>query len=155
MPSNFYGCFRHETCGIEIFFSKLLNFEQKPCWMDIAQGMLTTFKGHNWWRIMSILLWHWNQSQIVPVEAFRRAKSEKSMSSSVKCEGFDHCFLRLQWRGASWILAKGRTVNKEYYLEVMRRYYEAILLKLIEFWKNQIWLLHHDNAPDHALMLMR
>ena len=37
----------------------------------------------------------------------------------------------------------------------MRRYYEAILLKLIEFWKNQIWLLHHDNAPDHAFMLMR
>ena len=40
-----------------------------------------------------------------PMETSRKAKTEKSTSSSVKCEGFAHCFLRLQWRGASWILA--------------------------------------------------
>ena len=28
MPSSFYVCFSHETCGIEIV-PKLLNFEQK------------------------------------------------------------------------------------------------------------------------------
>ena len=30
--------------------------------------------------------------------------SKKSKSSSIKCEGFVHCFLRLQWRSGSWIL---------------------------------------------------
>ena len=34
-----------------------------------------------------------------------RAKTEKSMLNSVKCEGIAHCFPRLQWRGASLILA--------------------------------------------------
>ena len=54
--------------------------------------------------IMGVWLWHWNQSPINPIEASRRGKTEKSTSSSVKCEGFVYCFLRLEWRGTSWIL---------------------------------------------------
>ena len=45
------------------------------------------------------------KAQIIPMEAFRRGKIERSTTSSVKCEGFVHCFLRLKWRGKSWILA--------------------------------------------------
>ena len=50
---------------------------------------------------------------------------------SVKCEGFAHCFLRLQWRGVSF-LSQGRMVNKEHYLEVMRRLRKAICQKRTE-----------------------
>ena len=39
-------------------------------------------------------------------------------------------------------LPQGRTVNKEYYLEVMRRLREAIRNKRPELWKNNSWLLH-------------
>ena len=56
-------------------------------------------KGHNWWRIMSVWLWRPNGS----VQG--RAETGKSTSSSIKCESFVYCFLRLQWRGASWIFA--------------------------------------------------
>ena len=76
------------------------------------------------------------------MEASKRAKTEKIASSLVKCEGFTYCFLRLQWRGA----LQDCTANKEYYLEVMRRLREAIRQKRIELWKNQSWILHHDNA---------
>ena len=31
----------------------------------------------------------------------QKSQDRKSTSSLVKCEGFIHCFLRLQWRGAS------------------------------------------------------
>ena len=44
-------------------------------------------------------------------------------------------------------LSYGCTVNKEYYLEVMHRLREAIRRKRPELWKNNSWLLHHDNAP--------
>ena len=82
---------------------KLLNFEQKQRRMDIALELLTTFnddtdllkKYHNWRRIMGEWLWHWNQSPIILMEASRRSKTEKSTSSSVKCESFVRCFLRL------------------------------------------------------------
>ena len=52
-------------------------------------------------------------------------------------------------------LPQGRTVNKEYYLEVMRRLRETIRKKRPELWKNNSWILHHDNAPAHSSLLVR
>ena len=49
-------------------------------------------------------------------------------------------------------LPQDLTINKEYYLEVMRRLREAIFPQL---WKNNSWLLHHDNAPAHSSLLFR
>ena len=37
----------------------------------------------------------------------------------------------------------------------MRRLREAIRQKRTELWKNQSWILHHDNAPAHTSMLVR
>ena len=51
-------------------------------------------------------------------------------------------------------LPQGYTVNKEYYLEVMRRLGKAIRKKRPELWKNNSWLLHHDNAPAHSSLLV-
>ncbi|UYV75597.1 hypothetical protein LAZ67_13000696 [Cordylochernes scorpioides] len=52
-------------------------------------------------------------------------------------------------------LPQGRTVNKEYYLQVMRNLRESIRQKRPDLWKNKNWLLHHDNAPAHTLLLVR
>ncbi|UYV78697.1 K02A2.6-like [Cordylochernes scorpioides] len=49
-------------------------------------------------------------------------------------------------------LPQGRTVNKEYYLQVMRNLREAIRQKRPDLWKHKNWLLHHDNAPAHTLL---
>ena len=37
----------------------------------------------------------------------------------------------------------------------MRRLREAIRQKRTELWKNQSWILKHDNAPAHTSMLVR
>ncbi|UYV79906.1 hypothetical protein LAZ67_18001018 [Cordylochernes scorpioides] len=52
-------------------------------------------------------------------------------------------------------LPHGRTVNKEYYLQVMRNLREVIRQKRLDLWKNKKWLLHHDNAPAHTSLLVR
>ncbi|UYV73518.1 KDM1A [Cordylochernes scorpioides] len=52
-------------------------------------------------------------------------------------------------------LPQGRTVNKEYYLQVMCNLREAICQKRPDLWKNKNWLLHHDNAPAHTSLLVR
>ncbi|UYV73900.1 hypothetical protein LAZ67_11001345 [Cordylochernes scorpioides] len=52
-------------------------------------------------------------------------------------------------------LPQGRTVNKEYYLQVMRNLRESIRQKRPDLWKNKNWLLHHDNAPAHISLLVR
>ena len=51
-------------------------------------------------------------------------------------------------------LPQGRTVDKEYYLEVMHRLREAIRKKRPELWKNNSWLLHYDNAPAHSSLFV-
>jgi len=46
-------------------------------------------------------------------------------------------------------LPEDQTVNKEYYLGVMRRLREAVRQKKKDLWANNSWILHHDNAPLH------
>ena len=52
-------------------------------------------------------------------------------------------------------LLQGRMVNKEYYLEVMRRLREAIRKKRPKLWENYSWILHHDNAPPQLSLIVR
>ena len=37
----------------------------------------------------------------------------------------------------------------------MRHLRVAIQKKCLELWKNNLWLLHHDNAPAHSSLLVR
>ena len=37
----------------------------------------------------------------------------------------------------------------------MQRLLEAVRQKLTELWKNQSWILYHDNALAYTLMFMR
>jgi transposase len=46
----------------------------------------------------------------------------------------------------------GQTVNQHYYLEVWKRLREQVHRKRPERWRNQDWVLHHDNAPAHTAL---
>ena len=99
--------------------------------MDIAKKILTTFNDDFLKKVItgdeSWVYSHDSESPIIAMEPSRRVKTEKSTSSSGKFEGFAQCFLGLQWCGYHEFLPQGRKVNKEYYLEVMRRLHETIL----------------------------
>ena len=45
---------------------------------------------------------------------------------------------------------RGQTINKEFYLEVLKRLRYAVRIKRRHFWASGDWLLHHDNAPAHS-----
>ena len=145
MPSNFYGCFRSERAATNIV-SKLLNFEQKQRVMDIAQEMLTTFND-DLYLLKKVITgdesWGYSYGYVIdtklnyPNEIVRKTKTEKRTSSSVKYGGFAYCFFHFNGVMDSEYLPQGRTVNKEYYLEVMRRLREVIRQKRTELRKNQ------------------
>ena len=82
----------------------------------------------------------------------QRSKKARKVQSNVKVlfTGFFDCNGVVHHE----FLPQGRTVNKEYYLEAMWRLRQAILQKLVELWKNQSWILHHDNAPAVTSRLM-
>jgi len=46
------------------------------------------------------------------------------------------------------------TVNKEFYLNVLKRLRAAVRRKTPEAWTNNTWMLHHNNAPAHASLLI-
>jgi len=45
-------------------------------------------------------------------------------------------------------------INKQLYQEVLARLRDALRRKRPELWENQTWMLHHDNAPAHASLLI-
>ena len=114
---NFYWCFRHEKNGNEDC-TKIAKFWAKNNvgWTSLRRCLRCSTS----WRIMGVWLWHWNHSPIISIEASRKGKTEKNTSSSVKCEGFALCFLRLQGRSTSWIFAT-RSYGQKYCLEVIRQ----------------------------------
>lgn len=44
------------------------------------------------------------------------------------------------------------TVNKEYYVQVIRCLCEAIHQKISDLWANISWILHHDN--NNAIIIL-
>ena len=49
----------------------------------------------------------------------------------------------------------GQTVNQVYYLEVLKRLREKVRRKRPELFANNLWILHHDNAPAHTALSLR
>ena len=49
----------------------------------------------------------------------------------------------------------GQTINKEFYLEYLRRLRESVRRKRPEKWRDGDWNLHHDNAPAHTSHLVQ
>jgi len=50
---------------------------------------------------------------------------------------------------------RGETVNKEFYLNILKCLREAVQRKSPATWTNNTWMLHHDNAPAHTSLLIR
>jgi len=50
---------------------------------------------------------------------------------------------------------RGQMVNKQLYHEVLARLRDAVRRKRPELWEDQTWMLHHDNAPADASLLIR
>jgi len=61
------------------------------------------------------------------------------------------------WQGIihDEFVPRGQTVNKEFYVTVLKRLRESVRRKRSQLWTNQSWVLHHDNAPAHSSFIVR
>ncbi|UYV70186.1 hypothetical protein LAZ67_7002112 [Cordylochernes scorpioides] len=145
------------------FVPKLLNCDQKQHRMNIANEMLDSVRddpnllqrvitGDEAW-VYGYDVETKTQSSQWKLLHEPRPKKVCQVRSNVKvlltvffdCRGVVH----------HEFLPQGRTVNKEYYLQVICNLREAICQKRPDLWKNKNWLLHHDNAPAHTSLLVR
>ena len=129
MPCNFFGYFGSEACP------------------DLLKRVIT---GDELWVYGYDVETKAQSSQQMHTES-PRPKKVRQIRSNVKV--LITVFFDYHGVVHQEFLPKGRTVNKEYYIEVMRLLREAIRKKRPELWKNNSWLLHHDNAPAHSSLL--
>lgn len=139
---------------------KELNFLQKQHRVEVAKQMIAnadsdpTFMeriitGDETWVYEFDML---TSQQSSEWRAEDEPKPKKSRQSRSKIKVLLTVFFDFRGVVHSEFLPEGRTVNKEYYLQVMRRLREAIRKKRPELWRNNSWILHHDNAPSHTAL---
>jgi hypothetical protein len=52
-------------------------------------------------------------------------------------------------------VTRGQMVNKQIFQEALACLRDDVRRKRPKLWENQTWMLHHDNAPPHASLLLR
>jgi hypothetical protein len=85
--------------------------------------------------------------------------TEESTASSEQCQ-INVNLLFWHWRHrasgiCSSIVPAGQTVNGKFYCDVLRRLRENIRCKRPDKWCSNSWVLHDDNAPAHASLVVR
>jgi len=60
------------------------------------------------------------------------------------------------WQGVIHyeFVPRGQTVNKEFYVAVLKHLRVAVRRDRPQLWMNQNWVLHHNNAPAHSSFLV-
>ena len=82
-----------------------------------------------------------------------RPKKARQVRSNVKV--MLTCFFNSRGIMHHEYAPEGQTINKEYYLEILRRFRDAVLKKRPHMWTEKNWQLHHDNAPAHSVHVIK
>jgi hypothetical protein len=152
----------HMCTVVEKFVSKLLSQEQQELYLEVVRDMLEFANGdpeflktvntgdetwvHGYDLEMKVQLLQWKHS------SFLRPKEAQWVRSKVKVlliVFFD--YRRIVNHSYA---PEGHTINKEYYLEVIRHLCDAVRSKRPDLWASRNWQLHHDNAPAHSSHLI-
>ena len=79
----------------------------------------------------------------------KKASQSKSTQKLLMIPFFDStCMIYLHW------VPTGQTVNKEYYVEVLREFRKRFRRKRPALFKSGLWHFHQDNAPVHNCILV-
>ena len=139
---------------------KMLNFLEKQRRVDVCETMLSDYQAVYKRIITGDETWIYaydpettDQSSEYRAKGEARPKRPRQSRSKIKVM----LTVFFDFRGVVHyeFLPPGQTVNKEYYLSVMRRLREAIRKKRPDLWKDNSWFLHHDNAPSHTALILR
>ena len=99
-------------------------------------------------------VWCWNQDAIIAVDGERVSSTKNSTDESVKDQGVVGCVFWLErhcpsWTCITWSDGKQTVVPGSFSVWGM-----LCLGRGLNCGKNQTWMLHHDNAPAHASLLI-
>ena len=106
------------------------------------------------WKL-NLLLWSRDQETEFPVEACWISQTKKGQTEQIHPQTFDDPFffdsngkIYMHW------VPTGQTVNKEYYVEVLRDFRKRFHRERPTLFKSGQWHFHQNNAPVHRSILV-
>ena len=126
-------------------------------WMSIEQRIRLKFcikNGMSCVESLKILQKAYGESTLLKTcayEWYSAFKSGRNVWWKISLAFIGHQRLQLKLTSLKW--RKNRQLNKEYYLSVIKRLIEEILRKRADLWKENSWILHHDNATSHKAFI--
>ena len=145
------------------FIPKLLTTEQKDLRSEIAQGNLEMVSDDE--NVLKKVItsdesWVYGYDPETKQQSSRRKRPDEPRPKKARqsrchvksmlifffdCEGVVHYEFA----------PRGQTINKKYYVKVLKRLLDAVRRKRPRFWSSGDWLLHHDNAPTQSSNLVQ
>ena len=104
-------------------------------------------KNAMWWKL-DLLLWPRDWETEFPVEVCWLSLIQEGQTEQIHPQTFDDPFFWQHW------VPTGQTVNKEYYVEVLREFRKRFHRKRPALFKSGQWHFHQDNAPVHNFILV-
>jgi transposase len=95
-----------------------------------------------------------NENEVFTIGWKKFAETEKGAAGQVERESHVDGFFYIKGVMHHEFLHQGQTMNRWYYLEVLKRLTENVRRKRPQLWRNNSWFLYHDNAPVHASLLI-
>ena len=141
------------TAGIgihptNIWLSQLVNFKN-GIWTLEERYVKNAMR----WKL-DLLLWPRDQETESPVEACWLSQTQESQTEQIHPQTlmipffYSTGMIYMHW------VPTGQTVNKEYYVEVLREFRKRFCWKRPALFKSGQWHFHQDNAPVHNSILV-
>jgi [histone H3]-lysine36 N-dimethyltransferase SETMAR len=140
------------------FVPKMLTFQQKENRIDASKNMLEMVEQDPNWKEKIITgdeTWVYGYDPETKRQSMEwKGKDEPRTKKSRLCKSKNKVLLVTFFDIKGIVhyeyLEEGQTINKEIYLNILRRLRESIRLKRKEMWSSKNWILHHDNARPHT-----
>ena len=105
------------------------------------------------WKL-DLLLWPRDQETEFPVEACWLSQTQEGQTEQIHQQTFDDPFFDSTGMIYMHWVPPGLTVNKEYYVEVLREFRKRFRRKIPALFKSGQWHFLQDNAPVHNSILV-
>ena len=105
------------------------------------------------WKL-DLLLWPRDQEIDFPVEAYWLSQTQECQTEQIHLQTFDDPFFDNTGMMYTHWGPTGQTVNKEYYVEVLREFRKRFLGKKPALFKSGQWHFHQEITPVHNPILV-
>ena len=131
------------------WLSEIVNLKNAIWTLEVWYAIKFCFKlGKNamWWKL-DRLLWPRDQETEFLVEACWLSQTQVGQTEQIHPQTFDIPFFDSTGMIYMHWFPTGQTVNKEYYVEVLKEFRKRFCWKRQALFKSGQWYFHQDNAP--------